>query len=74
MSDLFAIKCQLDRIEKKLDMKMKPKWIDIKSASEYCGLSSTTLRRGLREGKLKFRRSKRKLLFKYSWIDHFLNG
>ena len=74
MNDLFNIKSQLDRIEKKLESKINTKWIDLKSAEKYCGLSASTLRRAMRIGKLKFRRSKRKLLFKYDWLDQFING
>ena len=73
MNDLFTIKSQLDRIEKKMERKINPTWIDLKSAEKYCSLSASTLRRAMRCGKLKFRRSKRKLLFKHSWLDQFIN-
>ena len=74
MSDLFAIKCQLDRIERKLDLNSTQKWFDMKAACNFCKLSPSSLYRGIRSGRLKCSRSQGKLMFQYIWLDHFLNG
>ena len=48
------------------------KWLDIKSASEYCSLSPMTLRRNVDAGKLKASKVTGKMLFKRSDLETFL--
>ena len=55
----------------------KPKsdnWIDIKEASKYTSVSTTTLRRNVEEGKLKASKKLGKILFKQSDIEEWLNA
>ena len=50
------------------------KWIGIKEASEYCGVSTATLRRNVKSNKLKASKSTGKMLFKASELEQWLKG
>ena len=50
------------------------KWLNIKEASEYCNVNHQTLRRNVKEGKLKASKTLGKLLFKRCDLEAFLNG
>ena len=50
------------------------KWIDIKEASEYCSVSTQTLRRNIKSNKLKASNALGKLLFKESELESWLCG
>ena len=52
--------------------KISDKWLDIKSAADYCSLSATTLRRNVDAGKLKASKVTGKMLFKRSDLETFL--
>ena len=51
----------------------KDKWIDINEASEYTSLSSSTLRRNIKDGKLKASKRLGKTLFLKSNLKKWLN-
>ena len=51
----------------------KDKWIDINEASEYTSVSSSTLRRNIKDGKLKASKKLGKILFKKSDLESWLN-
>lgn len=53
---------------------IKDKWMDIQEASEYTGLSKSTIRRAIQKGQLKCSKSTGKLLFKRVAIDNWLEG
>ena len=50
------------------------KWIGIKEASEYCGVSTATLRRNISQNKLNASNATGKTLFKKSDLEEWLNG
>ena len=50
------------------------KWIGIREASKYCGVSSATLRRNVEKNKLEASTATGKLLFKKSELESWLNG
>ena len=50
------------------------KWLDINQASEYCSLSVSSLRRGIRNGSLKASDRLGKKLFKISSLEKWLNN
>ncbi len=52
----------------------KDKWVDIKEASEYCSVSSQTLRRNVDSKRLKASKKLGKMLFKKSDLEQWLNG
>ena len=52
----------------------KERWIDLLKASEYSGLSKSTIRRAIQKGQLKCSKSTGKLLFKKIAIDNWLGG
>ena len=56
-----------------LGEKKDDKWIGINEASEYCGVSTATLRRNVGKG-LKASNTTGKLLFKKSDLEEWLNG
>lgn len=68
----YEILSKLNAIERKLDGKLGKGWITLREAVEYTGLSDSTLRRLVYDGKLTCSRKSGKLLFKTSWIDKFL--
>jgi len=47
-------------------------YIRIKDASEYLGVKPATLRKYCKEGKVKFYKPDRIMLFKYQDLDHFM--
>tara|TARA_R100000655_G_scaffold107011_1_gene156918 strand:+ start:841 stop:1062 length:222 start_codon:yes stop_codon:yes gene_type:complete len=49
-------------------------WIDIKEASAYCGCSPSTIRRNVKNNKLKASVRLGKMLFKKSHLEAWLNG
>ena len=51
----------------------KDKWIDINEASEYTSVSSSTLRRNIKDGNLKASKKLGKILFKKSDLESWLN-
>jgi len=74
MTELFSVLNRLDRIEMKLDSKFNNKWIDLKAACGYCGLSPSTLRRSIRSGSLNCSKTSGKLMFKVEWLDKWMRG
>ena len=50
------------------------KWMGINEASEYCGVSTATLRRHVSDNKLSASTQTGKLLFKKSDLEDWLNG
>ena len=49
------------------------RWININEVSRYTSVSSSTIRRAVKKGKLKASQSTGKLLFKLSNVDRWLN-
>ena len=73
MTDLERIEYRLERIEELLSQTQKAsRWITLREAVEYSGLSDSTLRRLVYDGKLRCSRQSGKLLFRASWIDKYL--
>ena len=69
-----AIIERLDRIEDTLSNQLQDKWLNIKEASEYCGVSTATLRRNVKSNKIKASKSTGKMLFKASELEQWLKG
>ena len=65
---------QLDRIEKKLDVKLSNRFLNIKQVSELTSVSASTIRRAINKGELKCSKKLGKLLFQESDIRRWLNG
>jgi len=74
MTELFYIIDSLNRIEKKLDNKFNNRWVDLKAACDYCGLSASTIRRYIRSGQLRCSKPSGKLMFKIEWLDKWMEG
>ena len=73
-TDLIPIRKQLERIEKKIDAKVRKGWVDLKAACEYCDLSASTLMRNKISGRLKCSKPAGKLMFKIEWLDKCMEG
>ena len=54
--------------------KFNNKWININEVSEYTSLSQSTIRRAVKQGRIKASKVTGKLLFKISSIDDWLAG
>ena len=68
-----AIIERVDRIEKLIrEGRTSDRWLPLKEACGYTGLSESTIRRAIHAGRLKCSRQTGKLLFKLSWLDNFL--
>ena len=63
---------KLDRIERLITGNHKDKYLNLKEVIELTGLSDSTIRRAVRIGSLKCRRSDGKLLFLHLDIDKWL--
>ena len=50
------------------------RWMNINEASKYCGVSSQTLRRNVKDNKLKSSSQIGKMLFKKADLEAWLNG
>ena len=73
MTDLERIEYRIERIEQTLKETHKAGgWITLREAVEYTGLSDSTLRRLVYDGKLTCSRKSGKLLFNTDWIDKWL--
>ena len=72
--DLVPIREQLDRIEKKLEGKYSDPFLNIKQVADYTVLSTSTIRRAIRKGYLKWLGKSGKLIFKKSNVDKWLGG
>ena len=64
----------LKEIKSKLTPTSNDKWLDINQASEYCSLSVSSVRRGIRNGSLKASDRLGKKLFKISSLEKWLNN
>jgi excisionase family DNA binding protein len=74
MINIYLIKDQLDRIEKKLDGQIFTNYLNINQVTEFTSLSISTIRRAIQKGELKCIKRTGKLLFKESAIKRWLNG
>ena len=50
------------------------KWLSLKDAVQYSGLSDSSLRRAIQTGRLKANKVGHKWLIKSEWIEGFLNS
>ena len=67
----------IDKLNKLVDavnIHKATKWISINEACNYCKLSKSTIRRAVKEGKLKASPATGKLLFNIQDIEEWLNG
>jgi len=69
-----AIIERLDEIKHIVKSEVSNRWLNMKEACDYSGLSDSTLRRSVRKQVLKASTSTGKLLFKISDVDKWLNG
>ena len=69
-----SIKEQLDRIEKKIDGKVLNQYLSINQVSNLTSVSTSTIRRAVRKGKLKCSKELGKLLFKDSDVRQWIGG
>ena len=74
INQLVPIKDQLDRIEKKLDVRYDNRYLSIKQVSNLVSLSCSTIRRAITKGELKCSGGSGKLLFQESDVRRWLNG
>ena len=69
-----AILEKLQRLEELIVDKTHDRWIGMKDAVRYTGLSEATLRRAIQSRKLKASKQTGKIMFRISWLDDFLIG
>ena len=74
VNDLIPIREQLERIEKKLDGKLKNKFLTPLQVSELVSLSPYTIYRVVRKGELKCSKKTGELLFLESDVRRWING
>ena len=74
MTDLLAIKEQLDRIDEKIDNKISDRWLTTREVCKYTGLSNQTVFRAIQKGSLKVSQGTGKNLFRRSWVDRLVEG
>ncbi len=72
--DLLPIRELLEKIDKKLDGKFSHKYLNINEVARISSLSTSTIRRAVNRGELKYVRRKGKLIFKDSEVDKWING
>ena len=74
MTDLLAIKEQLERIDEKIDKKISDRWLTTREVCKYTGLSNQTVFRAIQKGSLKVSQGTGKNLFRRSWVDRWVEG
>ena len=74
INDLNPIKEQLNRIENKLDGKYRNPYLSINQVSKLTSLSTSTIRRAIRKGQLKYSDRLGKLLFLESDVRKWLRN
>ena len=72
--DLAPIREQLNRIEQKLEGRLKDRFLDINEVSTLTSLSASTVRRAVQKGTLTCSRKLGKLLFLESNVRKWLGG
>jgi len=65
---------EIKTIKAMVQSKTKDHWLDMRGICTYTSLSESTIRRAVVNGTLKCSNVTGKLMFKVSWIDHFLEG
>ena len=73
-TELIPIREQLERIEKKLDGSFKNQFLSINEVSKLVSLSTSTIRRAVTKGELKYSRKLGKLLFQESNVRKWIDG
>ena len=73
-TNLIPIREQLERIEKKLDGKLKDKFLTLLQVFELVSLSPSTIYRAIRKGELRCSKNTGKLLFLESNVMRWING
>jgi len=65
---------KLNRLEELIVDRTLDRWIGMKDAINYSGLSEASLRRHIQTGRLKCSKETGKIMFRISWLDKLLNG
>lgn len=76
MTDILFHNLQerLDRIEQKLDGKIRKPWLTMADVVFETGLSISTIKRAIKNGNLRVSGNKGRNLFRREWIDLWLKG
>jgi excisionase family DNA binding protein len=65
---------QLDRIEKKIDNRLRKHWFSVSDVIITTGLSRSTINRAITLGELKSVKNGGKRMFKREWVDRWIQG
>ena len=68
------IKCQLDRIEKKIDNRLNKTWLSITDVIQYTGYSRSTINRYIASGELKSVKNNGKRMMRKEWLEKWITG
>lgn len=76
MNDTNLLINKINELSEKLEGKREDRFLTMKKACEFCGLSASSLYRGCSNGKLKFSKSSKhgRLLFRKSDLERWLQG
>ena len=71
---VYSVAEQLNRIEEKIDNRINKEWLSVTDVIKICGLSRSTIYRGISLNQLKTVKSGGKRMTKKSWVDRWLVG
>jgi len=74
MSDFVEISEQIEHPYKRIDERFSRVWLSTADASRYCGVHPKTLHRAIRRGDLRISQKLGKNLFRWEWLDRWLDG
>ena len=72
--DLYVLKEQLERIERKLDARLKNRWLGTREVVDFTGLSVSTIHRAINRGELKVHQGTGKNLFLESDVNRWIKN
>ena len=72
--NLYVIQEQLERIERKLDARLKDRWLGTQEVVDFTGLSVSTIHRAINRGELKVHQGTGKNLFLESDVNRWIKN
>jgi len=71
---IYLVLERLEQIERKIDSRVTKVWLSISDVIQMTGYSRSTINKAISLGELKSVKHYRKRMFKYQWINNWIEG